>query len=249
MFVASLKHCLNYEWQLSQCGGDSVVSMAVREMKTRPELDTWFNRVQSIKRLLNVRNVYSKKEAASKYFDKCLKSSFDRFWLDQINYVKVDKDGNDHNKLRFYKTIKGSFSREPYVNNVANRSQRAWLSRYRVSAVANLRVEAGRYTRPVTPVEQRICLYCSSQCLDDEMHAILACNSMAIKRNCFLGKMASLNPKFQHLSPENKLATILCPKNSEIAVCVSKYLGIISETRKKLDMGLSDDMLGSYTKH
>ena len=72
---------------------------------------------------------------------------------------------------------------------------------------------------------------------------------MAIKRNCFLGKMVSLNLKFQHLSPENTLATIVCPKNSEIAIRVSKYLGIISETRKKLDMGLSDDMLGSYTKH
>ena len=149
----------------------------------------------------------------------------------------------------FIKTIKGSFSPEPYVSQVANRSQRAWLSRFRVSAVANLRVEAGRYTRPVTPVEQRTCCYCKSQSLDNEMHAILVCNAMSIKRNCFLGKMSSLNPNFQYLSPENKLATILCPKNSEIAICVSKYLGILSETRKKLDLGLSDDMLGRYTKH
>ena len=120
------------------------------------------------------------------------------------------------------------------INNVTNTSQRAWLTRFHVSAVANLMMEASQYTRPVTPVEQSICCYCSSQCLDDEMHAILACSSMSSKRNCFLGKMSSLDPNFEFLTPEKKLATLLCPKNSEITICVSKYLGIISETRKKI---------------
>ena len=151
--------------------------------------------------------------------------------------------------MRFYKTLKGSFCPEPYIHNVANRSQRAWLTRYRVSAVANLRVECGRYTRPVTPLDQRVCCYCSSNTLDDEMHAILLCPTMSLKRNCFVGKMSSLIPDFDTLSDRDKLATILCPKNNETAICASKFLGIISETRKKIDMGLSDDMLGRYTKH
>ena len=101
----------------------------------------------------------------------------------------LSKDGNDRNKLRFYKTIKGSFSQEPYVSNVVNRSQRAWLSRFRASAVANLRVESGRYTRPVTPVDERTCCYCTSKSLDNEMHVILDCSAMSFKRNCFFGKM------------------------------------------------------------
>ena len=201
------------------------------------------------KQLLNIRNVFGRKETVNKCLDKYVKSSFDRFWLDQINNVRLDKEGNDRNKLRFYKKLKGSFNTEPYVTNVKNRSQRAWLSRYRVSSVANLRVEAGRHTRPVTPFDKRTCYYCSSNSIDDEMHAILICNATSIKRNCFLGKMSSLNPNFQNLSPTDKLSTILCPKNYESAICVSKYLGIISETRKKLDNGLSEDMLGCYTKH
>ena len=61
--------------------------------------------------------------------------------------------------------------------------------------------------------------------------------------------MSSLIPGFENLSDENKLATILCPKSTETATCVSKFLGIISETRRKIDMGLSDEMLGRYTKH
>ena len=112
-----------------------------------------------------------------------------------------------------------------------------------------MRVEGGRYTKPVTPLKERKCLYCDGNFLDAEMHAIVVCSTMSLKRNCFLGKMSSLLSDFENMSVENKLLTILCPKNSEIAICVSKYIGIIIETRKKLDMGVSDDMLGSNTKH
>ena len=61
--------------------------------------------------------------------------------------------------------------------------------------------------------------------------------------------MSSLIKGFEKLSEKDKLATILCPKTIETAICVSKYLGIISDTRKKIDQGLSDDMLGIYAKH
>ena len=249
MLLSGLKHCLNYEWQLSQCNSDSLVSMAVQEMKDRPELDTWYSRVKTIKGLFGIKDIRGNKDSVSKFLDKKLKSCFDRFWLDQINQEKFDMNGNDHNKLRFYKTFKGTFSPEPYILNVVNRSQRAWLTRYRVSAVANLRVKSGRNTRPVTLLENRTCCYCSSNRLDDERHAILSCTTMTLKRNCFIGKMSSLIPGFENLSDENKLATILCPKSTETATCVSKFLGIISETRRKIDMGLSDEMLGRYTKH
>ena len=109
-------------------------------------------------------------ESVGKFLGKKLNSTFDRFWLDQINVAKLDSNGVDHNKLRFYKTLKGSFTQEPYVTNIKNKSQRAWLTRFRVSAVSNLRIESGRYTRPVTPITARICRYCDSDSIDDEKH-------------------------------------------------------------------------------
>ena len=90
--------------------------------------------------------------------------------MDKINQVKLDKDLLDHNKLRFYKQLKGSFKIEPYIENIQNRSQRSWLSRYHVSA-HKLRIETGRYTRPVTPVCDRVCVYCDS--LDVTLRNIL----------------------------------------------------------------------------
>ena len=169
-------------------------------------------------------------------------------WLDEICCKKVGSDGLDHNKLRFYRTFKSSFTQEPYISYIHNKSQRAWLTRYRVSAVSNLGIESGRYTRPVTPVTSRLCKYCSNNSIDDEKHAILECNTFLLKRNCFFGRITSLIPNFEQMSPEHKLLTILCPSNAKIALCVSKYLKIISETRTKLDQGLSDTMLMDYCK-
>ena len=109
-------------------------------------------------------------------------------------------------------------------------------------------MESGRYTRPVTPVELRLCRYCPNKCIDDEQHAILICETFKIKRNCFFGKISSLLPNFQEMSLNNKLLAILCPSNAGIALCVSKYLGIVTETRTKLDQGLSSDLLLTYCK-
>ena len=185
---------------LSNIDQRSIVSMAVREMATLPQLDTWYSRVQTIKTSLGITRLHGSKDSVNSLLGKKLNSVFDRFWLDQINVKKLDSDGVDHNKLRFYKTLKGSFTQEPYITNILNRSQRAWLTRYRVSAVSNLRIESGRYTRPVTPVTARLCCYCNSNSIDDEKHAILLCNTFTLKRNCFFGKMSSIIPNCTQMS-------------------------------------------------
>merc|ERR1712240_961935 len=120
-------------------------------------------------------------------------------------------------------------TQEPYITDILNKSQRAWLTRYRVSAVRNLGIESGRYTRPVTPVASRVCKYCSSNSIDDERHAILECSTFSVKRNCFFGKMISILPSFEQMSPDHQLLTILCPSNVDIALCVSKYLKIVTD--------------------
>ena len=140
LLVSTIKHCLKYEWHLGNIDRHSIVSKAVREMKAMPHLDTWHSRVKKIKTLLGVSDLHGCKDSVGKFLGKKLNGTFDRFWLDQINVAKLDSNGVDHNKLRFYKTLKGSFTQEPYVTNIKNKSQRAWLTRFRVSAVSNLRI-------------------------------------------------------------------------------------------------------------
>ena len=51
------------------------------------------------------------------------------------------------------------------------------------------------------------------------------------------------------LSDDKKLRFILCPPTTEIAKCVSKYLGIMTNIRKEIDMGLNPQNLNIYIQH
>ena len=203
--IPALRHCRKYEWVLHNGDKDSLISKTMKEMANKPYLDTWYSRIQKIKTVLGIPRLYGCSDSVSLQLNRRLHSLFDRFWIDQVDAVKTGSDGLDHNKLRFYKTLKSSFTQEPYISNILNKSQRAWLTRYRVSAVPTLGIESGRYTRPVTPVTSRLCKYCSSNKIDDEKHAILECSTFSIKRNCFIGKFTSLMPNFGQMNLEHKL--------------------------------------------
>ena len=101
---------------------------AVREVANMPHLDTWFSRVKRIKSLLGTPRLYGCRDSVSKQLNNKLNSVFDRFWLDQINVNKLGTDGLDHNKLWFYKTLKGSFTQETNITNIRNKCQRAWIT-------------------------------------------------------------------------------------------------------------------------
>ena len=61
--------------------------------------------------------------------------------------------------------------------------------------------------------------------------------------------MSALVPEFSEMCDRDKLLTVLCPVKTEVAKTVSKFLGIMSDTRKNLENGLSSEMLSFYTKH
>ena len=173
-------------------------------------------------------------------------------WLNEVNLVKLGEDGADHNKLRLYKTVKASFTIEPYIQLVLNRNQRAWLTRLRIST-HTLRVELGRYTKPVTPLRDRTCLYCKNDensdinpCVDDESHLLLFCNTFSTKRNCLFGKIGSIDHSFLALTAQQKLAKLLCPSDIRIAKLINKFLNITFDSRNRIDRGESMDR-GHFT--
>ena len=63
------------------------------------------------------------------------------------------------------------------------------ISRIRASS-HNLGIELGRHTRPnPTPIENRICLHCSSNSLDDEFHFIMKCDKNKNERKLLFSKL------------------------------------------------------------
>ena len=58
-----------------------------------------------------------------------------------------------------------------------------------------------------------------------------------------------LKPEFDKLTCDEKLSLILCPPTNEIAKCVSKFLGILTNVRKEIDLGFNPNYLSLYIKH
>ena len=220
----------------------SLISIALSDMRDNPQIDCWLSRVQKINNLFSIKKLAGTPNRAGLIIDKNIKSKFDRFFLDEVNQNKIGTDGLDHNKLRLYKKLKGSFKIEPYIEQIRNRNQRQWLSRYRISA-HSLGIEIGRYKYPVTPLCERKCNYCESNEIDDEKHFILLCDTFKLKRQCFISRMNVLYANFSFLSSEDQLKFILCPPTIEIAKCVSKFLGIMTKTRTEIDAGLNPNYL------
>ena len=253
IFINSLAQCLNYK--LSMQSRRSTVSMMDHVMTEMEDMamtgqDCWLTRVRQFEGLLNIPRHLKFNKTSGKHLTSILKSKFDRHWIDKINEIKTaGTDTTDHNKLRTYKTLKSSFTREPYIALVRNRNQRSNLTRLRVSA-HNLAIESGRKTRPVTPIEQRICLYCKPETtnqpttgqpqtssLDTEFHFLVQCQYFAIKRNCLFGKMSSIVQGFNNLSDELKFVKLMTPTSPKATKLVNKFIKTMVEIRNKIDTG------------
>ena len=210
-------------------------------------IDCWLTRVNKIKSSLNVNiNSFLSKQVASNCIKKQVNGKFQFSWLKSIQQIRINKDGRDENKLRVYKTFKGSFTEEPYISQPVNRNQRCALTRMRISA-HHLQIELGRYSNPPTPPSERYCKYCYTEprSVDSEVHFLFECATFKFKRLCFLGKLSSLGVKVQESWPDNiKLAKVLCPTSSQATKVVNKYIDIMEKSRKLLDEGFPLDHLG-----
>lgn len=237
LLVKSLVQTIKYKWSIfNNINNQSLLSEAVSEM-SNSEGDNWLSRVNKIESLLGISvntNVKSA-QGVGKYVKQKIKSCFDLFWKDEISDKKVDENGIDHNKLRFYATLKNSFTREPYIDSALSRTQRAWITRLRSSS-SRLGIELGRYKN--IPISSRVCPYCSTGEIDDEKHLLMFCPVFSTKRACLFGKIGSVSPSFMGLSDEHKLKFILCPTSEIVTKLVNKFIRILFNARDNIDEGV-----------
>jgi hypothetical protein len=70
-----------------------------------------------------------------------------------------------------HKKFKFIFRYETYISDIRNISHRNFLTRFRIrTSNHKLHIETGRYTRPITPVENRMCSNCNSKSVEDELN-------------------------------------------------------------------------------
>ncbi len=79
--------------------------------------------------------------------------------------------------MRTYTEFKIRLIFEDYLNTIEPMQHKKAMTRFRVSA-HGLAIERGRYTRPPTPLEQRICnvIVCPNKPIEDEFHFLMECD-------------------------------------------------------------------------
>ena len=140
---------MKYQYHIGNLDKNTLLSKAINEMNNNPELDCWVSRVNKIKTLLKIPKLYGKPDKVGFVIDKIIKGKFDRYFLDEINEIRIGFDGQDHNKLKLYNTFKGSLRQEPYVKNILDINQRSWLSRH-YGILTNIRKEIDCGLEPQT---------------------------------------------------------------------------------------------------
>ena len=97
---------------------------------------------------------------------------------------------NSSSKLSFYHQHKSDFKKESYLDHVTNYSNRASITRLRISA-HRLEVELGR--RNDTPKNERFCRWCKKQedtdNIENETHFLYQCNMNSTVRSRLISKI------------------------------------------------------------
>ena len=253
LFIKALSHCINYKLSLfGPTKQSSLVSDAIQEMREMSSsgVDCWLTRVKKIQTLLNIPDRPLFKRGQGKKTTCLVRGKFDRFWLDCINSKNnsdlISADQADHNKLRTYRVFKSSFTREPYLDLVRNRNQRSFITRLRTGS-HHLHIETGRWTRPVTPVDQRTCSVCtpvssgpgSQTHIDDEYHFLMSCPKFKNVREIAFQDVSLVSPEFANLSEKQQFCALLCPTQPKIAKITNQLVKQMFELREKINQNYS----------
>lgn len=128
---------------------------------------------------------------------------------------------NDHkclngNKLRTYRQYKNNISLETCITcNQIPRCHRRLVCQFRSGSLP-IAVETVRYTKPPTPLQNRICIYCNISEVENEQHVLIDCHSYSDLRYSLFNLCNNLKSNFKDFSPSDKLNFIMSCNVAEV---------------------------------
>ena len=144
-------------------------------------------------------------------------------WLNQIN------DLTNNSSLRTYCQLKTEFKLDPYLTLIKNYKYRNALSRLRVNSHL-LEIERGRHTEPATPVDRRLCSYCSV--VETEYHLVTECLLHDTDRQFLFSNISNRFPEFTVLDNVCKFKFMLTFPDEQLLSSVGKFVFKCFEKRK-----------------
>ena len=108
------------------------------------------------------------------------------------NWLKQSNDIDTNSSLRTYCQLKSEYKLDPYLTLIKNYSYRNALSRLRVNSHL-LEIERGRHTVPTTPIERRVCSFCSV--VETEYHFATECLLYDVDRQILFSGLSNRFPE------------------------------------------------------
>ena len=128
---------------------------------------------------------------------------------DVSSQVTVEKISSEE-KLSFFKNCKNTNQISNYLTTLGGRSKRSSFCKLRLGTL-ELELEKGRRNNIVR--SERRCKICISQEVENEVHFIFTCPTLAKQREPFLKKIAALTYNFSFMSLENKVRFLYFNEN------------------------------------
>ena len=186
---------------------------------------TWFSRVCDLGQTYNLDVLNTSFNFKSgKIYKVLVTNKYKEHWAEGI------KDIERNPILRLYSNIKFNFGLENYLLLVKDYRWRNAITKLRSSSHA-LEIEKGRHTRPMTPLNSRICKLCDQETIETEMHFLMHCTFYLEARNALFDKIQALYPGFKNIPIEDQFYYMLtndCPK---VLTWLGKYIYKCFNTR------------------
>ena len=109
-------------------------------------------------------------------------------------------------KLRTYQTFKWEFGTEKYVSTLLSKRHRSFLAQFR-SGILPLRIETGRFQN--VPIQERICILCDQNSIEDETHFLLECDLYSIERQNLIESAERNHKNFIDIAKDVQLVILM----------------------------------------
>ncbi|XP_078346867.1 uncharacterized protein LOC144632140 [Oculina patagonica] len=151
-----------------------------------------------------------------------------------LNWSKVRNCASDSSREKFtHKEVKKDYQLEEYLTTVKNPAHRISITKLRLG-VHSLRIQTGKYENAGAsiPVEERKCLVCKENRIEDEQHFLMYCKRYNDVRKELHSIVSQTDPRFVDLTDHEKY--LLKLDNYATSRIIAKYIFLMFQKRKEI---------------
>ena len=223
LFIESFKRCIKYWFKILKMSEERYVKKCY-VMMLNDDVNgktNWVTKLKFVLRSNGFGNVWENQGVANEsYFIKAfvlrLKDQYMHEWNDTIALST---------KLSTYKQFKSCFAYERYLDILNIRKFRFIYASFRASS-HDLEIERGRYRN--IERNQRLCIFCEDNVVEDEFHFLLCCEKYKDLRKLYIPA------KYFNYPTRHKFIILMANENKTLIKSVATFLYYAFKRRKEI---------------